>query len=859
MIKGTLSKTILRLTLGFGAMALYLGGTTALAADMSDINSSSTKEIVQEVVDEGSFDSSELSDAEIAHICNLYGNDPETIRQLQRQSDYAASGTSDEVTAVLASYTHSSMFKGYTVLNGIDVSEWNGDIDWKKVKESGVSYAIIRVGGRYTRSGGYFTDSSYEENIKEALAAGLDVGVYFFSAAINTTEAKQEAAYVMKLISGYNINLPVVMDYEYESGHAGRLYDAHLSKNAATNVVKAFCSSVEAKGYVGMIYASMSVLRDDMNPAVIAKSYPVWTAQYNVTDDLTTAHSYWQYSSTGVVPGMPGATDLDFRYIKKPVAVKSLTQKSSTDSTITLTWKKVPEVYGYQIVRYDETEDKYISVGTVKGASKTTFTDTELSDGKQYTYKVRGYYKLKSGNIYGSYSDKCNGITIADNIENFKASSVSSSSIKLTWTPLSVVTGYRIYRYSYSSKKYVTVATIDSPSASSYIDSRLGAGVTYKYKIKAYTKFSSSTIWHKVSNEVSAVTLPGKVTGLKVTGISAKSLTLSWNKEKNIDGYLVYVWNKKSSAWDKIAKLSGADSTSYTHSGLKAGTEYSYSVMAYYKKGSSYKYADRSAAVTTCTGPSAPKKLTVSARTTTSITLTWRKVPNASGYIIYKYDSKKKTYKRVGKITDPSKTSLKVTKLKSTTSYTFAVKAYRTNNKLVSYGDKKVVTTSTKPVTLNKTYKYTKLGSKTILRWSKISGASGYIIYKYNKKTHKYARVTIIRDASVCSYIGKTLPSKYGYRIRVYKKIGSKSYYGSISDAPIKSKKAIYGNVTAGLVRVRSSAGTNGSIITELPSGKLVQIIGCTKASDGYWYKVRFTYNNKKITGYMFADYIKIK
>ena len=180
------------------------------------------------------------------------------------------------------------MFDGYKVIKGIDVSEWNGDnINWKKVKAAGISYAFIRVGGRYYGSGKYFIDSTYKDNIKNALNAGVDVGVYFYSQAISTSEAKTEAKYTTDLISGYNITYPVVMDYEYaweDGGLSGRLYNAHLSKSAATHVIKAFCAAVESKGYVGMIYASKTVITDDMNASSIAQSYPIWNAQYNDTD-----------------------------------------------------------------------------------------------------------------------------------------------------------------------------------------------------------------------------------------------------------------------------------------------------------------------------------------------------------------------------------------------------------------------------------------------------------------------------------------------------------------------------------------------------------------------------------------------
>jgi GH25 family lysozyme M1 (1,4-beta-N-acetylmuramidase) len=868
MKKNSLIKTIVGLAVGLAVFSFSGGGNrNAYAADTSDITTSSTKDEVMEVVNEGNFDYTQLSTDEIQHIYNIFGDDPETIRALQQQSDSVsdassvslASDEADTSATLATTYKHSSMFKGYTIHKGIDVSTWNGKINWKKVKASGIDYAIIRVGGRYTSSGGYFVDSRYEENLKGAIAAGLDVGVYFFSAAINTTEAKKEAAYAMSLISGYNINLPIVMDYEYAEGPSGRLYNAHLSKAAATNVVKAFCSTVEAKGYVGMIYASKSVLVGDMNAATIAKSYPVWNAQYNDTDTLTSKHSYWQYTSSGKISGISGLTDRNYRYITTPVAVTSFAQKSSTDSSITLSWSKVPEVYGYQIVRYDSSKGKYVSVGTVKGASTLTFTDTGLADGKQYTYKVRGYYKLNSGNVYGKYSAETAGITIADKIESFKASPTSTGTAKLTWSTISAATGYRIYRYNNSTKSYDTLVTLTSGSTSSYIDSTARCGQKYSYKIKAYTSTDSGTIWHVVSDAVEVTTLPGQVTGLSVKTTTSKSITLKWTAQVNVDGYIISVWDKKLSVWNRVTKLASATTDSYTVSGLKPGIEYNYSVVAYYKNGSTYKYATRSTAVSAYTGPAAPTKVIVKKRGTSSIKIAWSSVANAAGYIVYKYDASSKSYKRVAKVTASEAKNYTFKGLTHTTGYTFAVKAYVSTNGTISYGDMATLKTSTTPLTIGSSFKYTTLGTKTYLKWTKVKGASGYVIYRYNKTTGKSKAVKKLTSEATSSRIVKTPEKGYSYLVRAYNTSNGKTYYGALSSVPTKASLTVYGVVNDTKVRVRAGAGTNHSIVAELAKGRKVKITGVKYSSGACWYKVSFTSGGKVKTGYMHADYITLK
>lgn len=853
-------KNLIGFVLGVSAF-IFAGanGVNAYAADSSDITVTSTKEEVQQVVDEGNFNYRELDEAEIEHVYNLYNNDPETIKQLQRQSDYASS----QETASLASsgYTHSSMFKNHKVVKGIDVSEWNGDdINWKKVKASGISFAFIRVGGRYYGSGAYYRDSTFEQNIKAATAAGIDVGVYFYSQAINTAEAKREAAYTMNLLSGYNINLPIVMDYEYawEGGLTGRLYNAHLSKSTATNVIKTFCSTVEAKGYVGMLYASKTVITDDMNAASIASLYPVWTAQYNDTDTLTTAHSYWQYSDAGVISGINNhLTDLNFRYIKAPKAPSSLSVRESTDSTITLSWTKVPEVYGYQILRLDESTGAYTSVGTVKGASKLTFTDKNLQDGKKYTYRVRGYYKLNSGTVYGVKSTETAGITVPDNVENFAAKAVSSSSIKLSWTPIPVTSGYRIYRYNSTKKAYEAIYTSSSSATSSYIDTDLAGGTEYSYKIRAFTKTSTDTIWHVVSGAISMTTLPGQVSGLKASYASSNSITLKWNKENNVAGYIIYQWDSKTATWSKIGKTYSASSAIFTQTGLPAATQYSYTVAAYYKHNGKYFNTPLAPSVTASTGPDKPANVITLARTSNSIRIMWSKTANTTGYIVYLYNTKTKTYDSISTIQGADDRTYTISELSSSTVYKIGIKAFSQKNGYTSYSNIREYSSCTVPPMFSGSFKMANLSSKAYLQWRKLSGVNGYVIYKYNDSTKKYTMVKIL-PAETTSYIAPALSKGNTYRIRAYKTFNGKYYYGEMSSDPI-ALTSLNGVVTDYQVRVRSGAGTNHSIITELGYGTKIQIIGSATASDkSVWYKITFTKNGKKITGYMMSDFIRI-
>jgi GH25 family lysozyme M1 (1,4-beta-N-acetylmuramidase) len=228
-------------------------------------------------------------------------------------------------------YIHNSKdTSGKSIAMGIDVSYHNGNIDWNKVKASGVEYALIRVGYRGYAGGTIAStgDSKFKTYIKGAKAAGLKVGVYFFSQAINVQEAEEEAVWTLNRIKGYQLDLPVVIDYEYagttdKNGNSlERLNNANLSKSQKTACVDAFCKKVKTAGYQAMVYSSSSWLEKDMDTDTLSKNYGVWMARYNTHSyvDSEKGRFYdgtlniWQCSSRAKIDGIKTCVDLDYWY-----------------------------------------------------------------------------------------------------------------------------------------------------------------------------------------------------------------------------------------------------------------------------------------------------------------------------------------------------------------------------------------------------------------------------------------------------------------------------------------------------------------------------------------------------------------
>ena len=216
-------------------------------------------------------------------------------------------------------YTPRALNRGETLRKGIDVSQFQGKIDWAKVKASGIEFAFIRVGYRGWGTGKLVEDNWVYENLKGAIDSGLQVGVYIYSQATNAAEAKEEAQYVLSRIKGYNVTLPVVMDYEYaeykdDSGTwrlTGRLYQAKLSKSAATAVCNAFLAEVHAAGYRGAIYANKNMLEKQLNAGKLEGA--IWLANYASSTSYSGSYEFWQCTASGYVEGIPGQNvDLDF-------------------------------------------------------------------------------------------------------------------------------------------------------------------------------------------------------------------------------------------------------------------------------------------------------------------------------------------------------------------------------------------------------------------------------------------------------------------------------------------------------------------------------------------------------------------
>ena len=235
---------------------------------------------------------------------------------------------------------------------GIDVSVHQGKIDWNKVKKAGIKFVIIRAG--YGQNN---IDASFKENIKGALAAGLKVGVYWFSYAYTTGMARKEAQYCIDAVKGYKISLPVFFDWEYDSEQYAKKNGAKCTKDLITSMSVAFCNEIKKAGYIAGYYENPDYIANHIYQDKL-KGFDFWLAYYTAKKSI--ACDIWQYSDKGKIDGIAGAVDMNYCYKDYGFASDNKTTNKNNTNSVNKTTngnntesknKTKSEVYDMQTIK----------------------------------------------------------------------------------------------------------------------------------------------------------------------------------------------------------------------------------------------------------------------------------------------------------------------------------------------------------------------------------------------------------------------------------------------------------------------------------------------------------------------------
>lgn len=460
-------------------------------------------------------------------------------------------------TRAVSNVIHDSRFADYNKIQGIDVSKYNGDINWKKVKAAGIEFAFVRVGFRGYVSGGLGSDDSAATNMKNAAAAGVKVGAYIYSQAITVKEAEKEAEFILEKVKGYDITMPLVFDFEYYKG--GRLQNANLSQRKQTDICLAFCKKIEAAGYTPLVYANKSMLTTGLYAEEISSKYPIWLAHYTNQTDYAGEYTYWQYTEKGNVDGITGNNgnvDMNYWYVKpesntnKP-AVPVVTGEAASFDSVKLTWKKVEKATGYRVFRYNPDTKKYERIKILTSGNTLSYTDTDRDADTTYRYKVRAYTKVDGKNVYG---DKTSVIYVT---------TLNPVIGKITGTDVNVRTG--------PATTYARLTKVNTNDSVTILGSR---GDWYKVSLKIGT---TTKIGYITKQYVAIIDTPV----LKGSAISTSTLKLSWAKVPDVNGYQIQRYNATKKSYVTIKTITKGTTVSYTNTGLSAGTTYKYRMRAY--------------------------------------------------------------------------------------------------------------------------------------------------------------------------------------------------------------------------------------------------------------------------------------
>ncbi len=638
---------------------------------------------------------------------------------------------------------------------GIDVSHWQGNIDWAKVKASGVQFAMIKATESFYKDGKYqyYNDPKLEDNLSNAIANKVPVGVYHYAQATTVEEAKQDANYILSRIKGYKITYPVVIDIEKTEIYKD------LSKETNTAIINAFCEVIKAAGYTPMVYSGCNFSKNYFDRNAI--NYDFWIAHYSTNGTIVNNHYHfnsdskhyeytrmWQFSSSLPVEGINDPT-VDHNYefdIKESVVgfthydmnTKTLSYRANSRDTITTIADK-----------------NAISESTLLAVNKGVTTSTPLA-GQSLTISTEPLGK-----------------------PIFKIGKYQLTSVRLLWSPVQGAYQYNIQRSTSKDGTYTTIKKVNSMTKV-YVDTTASFGVNYYYRIIAIG-LDGTTVKSVSSDKVAFKLVVPAVTNVKASSVNYNTVKLAWSKVDGADGYTIKYATSKNGSYKTLATVT---TNTYTSTKLSTGRTYYFKVYTMYKDSKGKYY---SSPVITSAKPILNKvtSFKVSATTYNSVTMSWKKTSGAGYYYVYRSAKADRGYKRIGTTT---KTTYKDKTVKTGTTYYYKVVAARkVSGKYYTSAYTSYV--KIKPsITKTAVTKITAGAGKISLTYQKVSGASGYEIYRATTQNGTYKKIATTKSTT---YTNKGLGRNKGYyyKVRAYRIVNGKTVFGSYSSIVGKKTK----------------------------------------------------------------------
>ncbi len=461
--------------------------------------------------------------------------------------------------------------------------------------------------------------------------------------------------------------------------------------------------------------------------------------------------------------------------VAKPSAPTSVKAEATSSTAVTVSWGAVSGATGYDVFRSESKDSGYVHLGSVTTTSRSC---PGLTIGQTYYFKVRSYKTVNGSKVYSAFSSVVSVATKPSVPTGVKAVATSSSAITVSWGAVSGATGYDVYRSETKDSNYVHLGSVTTTSRNC---PGLTTGKTYYFKVRAYKTVNGSKVYSDYCSVVSAVTKPSTPTGVKAVATSPTAATVSWGAVSGATGYDVYRSESKDSNY---VLLGSVTTTSRSCPGLKSGTAYYFKVRAYKTVNGTKVYSDYSSVVSVTTKLSTPTSVKAGTTSTSAITVSWGAVSGATGYDVYRSESKDSNYVLLGSVTT---TSRNCPGLKSGTTYYFKVRAYKTVNGTKVYSDySSVVSATTKlpaPASMNGE---ATSSSSIMVVWSDVEGATGYEVYRSESRDSNYVNLGSV-STSYRNCPGLSQGKTYYFKVRAYKTVNGSKVYSDFS--PVFSMK----------------------------------------------------------------------
>lgn len=454
--------------------------------------------------------------------------------------------------------------------------------------------------------------------------------------------------------------------------------------------------------------------------------------------------------------------------------------KSINSKELSISWSTVNSAANYEIYRSGQENGEYKKIATVAGINRVSYTDKKVKAGKLYYYKIRCVGQVDNTTAYSEYSAPVAGRT-AKIPGNLSVDSLDSETLRISWQEDEFASGYVIKRSKSATGKFKKIATIDSASQNHYDDTNIKQNTKYYYVVQAIN----------YNNGVKGKSGFGKAAGgktLKQTSItkivsnSPAKQTLSWKKVDGVNGYVIYQSTSKNDGYKKIKTIKSGNTTSYKVGDLESDTKYYYKIKTRYKNKSGIGYGSYSKVRGAWSG--ANPTVTVTGNTATKIEVSWEPISGVSRYDIYRSDTKKGTYKKIGSA-EGSETSYIDKKLIMNRKYFYKVEAHIKGYKSTSSSGKSKAVGGYPAQSTSITSVSKNAQGLLEINWNLVKNTKGYRVYRSTELNGNYDLISTVSGAKNTRYVDTSAVTgtQYFYKIVIIGEHKGKNIYGKYSEA----------------------------------------------------------------------------